>query len=76
VWHLDESIDRLKRLCHGYERVCFGSSGMFRTPGDPRWMRRMEEAMNAICGSGPAPTWLHMLRAMDETRAVRSRSLG
>jgi hypothetical protein len=67
VWHLDESIDRLKRLCHGYERVCFGSSGMFRTPGDGRWMRRMEEAMNAICGSGPAPTWLHMLRAMDET---------
>jgi hypothetical protein len=66
VWHMHESIDRLKRLCHAYERVCVGSSGMFRDPGSPRWERRMEEAMNAVCGNGPVPVWLHMLRAMNQ----------
>jgi hypothetical protein len=24
----------------------------------------MEQAMNAVCGSGPVPVWLHMLRGM------------
>jgi hypothetical protein len=64
VWHMHESIDRLKRLCAGYERVCVGSSGLFRDPKGDLWRRRMEEAMNAVCGNGPAPTWLHMLRGM------------
>jgi hypothetical protein len=66
VWHMHESIDRLKRLCAGYERVCVGSSGLFRDPKGDLWRRRMEEAMNAVCGNGPAPTWLHMLRAMEQ----------
>jgi hypothetical protein len=64
VWHMHESIERLRRLCHGYARVCIGSSGAFATVGDDRWHRRMEEAMNAICASGSVPTWLHMLRGM------------
>ena len=66
VWHMHESLERFKRLCHGYPTVCVGSSGGFRTPGDARWVRRMDEAFNAICGNGPAPCWLHMLRAMDQ----------
>jgi hypothetical protein len=66
VWHMHESIDRLKRLCAGYERVCIGSSAEYRSPGTAKWHRRMEEAMNAACGNGPAPTWLHMLRAAKE----------
>jgi hypothetical protein len=66
VWHMNESIDRLKRLCHGYQRVCIGSSGLFRDPESGPWRRRMEEAMNAVCGNGPSPTWLHMLRAMNQ----------
>lgn len=66
VWHMHEPIDRLKRLCAGFQRVCVGSSGMFRDPGSPQWERRMEEAMNAVCGNGPAPVWLHMLRAMHQ----------
>lgn len=66
VWHMHESIDRLKQLCHGYSRVCIGSSGRFRMPGTDPWKRRMDEAFNAICGNGPAPVWLHMLRAMEE----------
>lgn len=65
VWHMHESVERLRRLCHAHERVCIGSSGNYRTPGTPRWVRRMDEAFNVICGNGPVPTWLHMLRAMD-----------
>ncbi len=64
VWHMHESIDRLKRLCHGYERVCIGSSGTYSVVGSASWHRRMTEAMNALCGSGPVPVWLHMLRGM------------
>lgn len=67
VWHMHESIDRLKRLCNAYSRVCVGSSGAYRKPGTRAWVYRMDEAFNAVCGNGPAPTWLHMLRAMDET---------
>lgn len=63
VWHLHEPIDRLKRLCHGYARVCIGSSGQWATPGTPGWHRRMEQAMNAVCDPTPR-AWLHMLRGM------------
>lgn len=62
VWHMHESLDRLRRLCHGYERVCIGSSGQYATVGDDRWHRRMHDAMDAVCGNGPVPVWLHMLR--------------
>lgn len=66
VWHMDESLDRLRYLCLSHERVCIGSSGMYRDPGSVAWCRRMEDTFDAICGSGPAPTWLHMLRAMSQ----------
>ncbi len=65
VWHMHESINRLKRLCDTYQRVCLGSSAQYATVGSDSWHRRMDEAMNDLCGSGPAPTWLHMLRGMD-----------
>lgn len=65
VWHMNESIDRLKRLCQGYEKVCLGSSAQYATVGSPSWHRRMDEAMNALCGNGPPPCWLHMLRGME-----------
>ena len=64
VWHLHESIDRLARLCTVWPRVCLGSSGRFRVVGSPAWHDRMTEAMNAVCGDGPPPAWLHMLRGM------------
>lgn len=63
VWHMHESIDRLKRLAHAHERVCFGSSAQYRNVGDDLWRRRMDQAMNAICNPEP-PCWLHMLRGM------------
>lgn len=64
VWHLHESLDRLERLCGRYSRVCLGSSGEYRMVGSSAWHRRMTQAMNLICGDGPAPVWLHMLRGM------------
>jgi len=64
VWHMHEPIDRLKRLCHGYDRVCIGSSAEYRQVASPAWHRRMHQAMNAVCGHGSPNTWLHMLRGM------------
>lgn len=68
VWHMHESIDRLKRLCDEWSRVCIGSSAEYRVVGSPAWHSRMTEAMNAICKTGRAPTWLHMLRGMAAAR--------
>lgn len=64
VWHMHESIDRLKRLCDEWQRVCIGSSAEYKTVGSSQWHGRMCEAMNAICSTGRVPTWLHMLRGM------------
>lgn len=64
VWHLHEPIERLCSLAEEWPRVCLGSSGAYSTVGSPGWHRRMEAAMNALCGSGPVPVWLHMLRGM------------
>jgi hypothetical protein len=66
VWHMHESIERLSQLCDLWPRVCIGSSGVYRDPDSPSWNHRMDEAFNAICGNGPPPVWVHMLRAMDE----------
>jgi hypothetical protein len=64
VWHLHERISRLKRLSRGYPKVCLGSSGQYATVGDERWHRRMTDAMDQLCGDGPPPCWLHMLRGL------------
>jgi len=64
VWHLNAPISRLLRLCERWQRVCIGSAGAYRVVGSERWHARMSEAMNQLCGNGPAPVWLHMLRGM------------
>ena len=64
VWHLHEPIDRLLRLASEWPRVCLGSSGEYATVDDADWRRRMVVAMNALCGDGPPPCWLHMLRGL------------
>lgn len=64
VWHMHEPIDRLLALADSWPRVCIGSSGAYGTVGDSSWRRRMDDAMSALCGSGPVPVWLHMLRGM------------
>jgi hypothetical protein len=68
VWHMHEPIDRLKRLCDEWERVCIGSSAQYKVVGADNWHHRMTEAMNAICKTGRVPNWLHMLRGMNASR--------
>lgn len=65
VWHLHESLDRLRRLADEWPRLCFGSSGAYATPGNGTWVARIEEAWELLEQSGRKP-WVHMLRAMKE----------
>lgn len=64
VWHMHEPIARLLRLAEAWPRLCLGSSGEYAVVGSARWHDRMTDAMNRLCGDGPPPVWLHMLRGM------------
>ncbi len=71
VWHLHESIGRLKWMAGAFGRVALGSSGQWSRPGSPDWWDRMNEVMPAICGDDGRPkTKLHGLRMLDQ-RIVR-----
>lgn len=63
VWHLHESLDRLRRLADAFPRICFGSSGEYASPGGAVWRARIDAAWAAL---GNSRTWVHMLRAMKE----------
>lgn len=68
VWHLHESVARLRMLAGEWRRVAFGSSGDYSDPGSPLWWNRMAEAMEAVCDDEGRPrTKLHGLRMMDPT---------
>lgn len=64
VFHFDEPIERLLRLADEWPRVCLGSSGQYAKVGSELWHRRAAEIFNALCGNGPPPVWVHMLRGM------------
>ena len=64
VWHLHESLERLRRLAHGYERVCFGSSGAYRDIGTDNWRRRVSDAFDVIADNDGRVPWVHMLRGL------------
>lgn len=66
VWHMHESIDRLRRLATGWRRVCIGSSGEYAAVGNAAWWNRMAEAMNAVCDRAGRPICrLHGLRMLN-----------
>lgn len=65
VWHMHEPLERLRRLAHGYDRVCFGSSGVFATVGTPAWHRRIAGAFDTIADEDGRVPWVHMLRGLD-----------
>ncbi len=67
VWHLHESLHRIKRLiAQGFPRIAIGSSGTFARIGTSAWWRRMAEAMSAFCDEQGRPrTKLHGLRMLD-----------
>lgn len=66
VWHLHESLERLRRLAGTWPRVCLGSSGDYAQIGTLRWWGRMADAVAAISdGDGRPATRLHGLRMLD-----------
>ena len=64
VWHMDEPIYRLLRLCDEWPRVCIGSTDEFSTVLSPAWCRKMDEAFNELSARHRRIPWLHMLRGM------------
>ena len=88
VWHLHESLERLERLSKGWQRIAFGSSGQWKTPGTASWNDRMSEAMAVVIDEHNRPRCkLHGLRMLnpaifhrfpfasaDSTNAVRNSS--
>jgi len=67
VWHMHESIGRLKELAENWPRVAIGSSGQYATVGDAIWWGRMGTAMSAVCTApGGRPICkLHGLRMLN-----------
>lgn len=65
VWHLHESLHRLKRLAVEFPRVALGSSGEFAAVGDDRWRGRMNEAMSVTCVDKRPICKLHGLRMLN-----------
>lgn len=65
VWHMDEPIARLLRLCEeGWERVCVGSTAEYAVVLSASWVGRMDSLWNKVTRTfGRAPR-LHMLRGM------------
>lgn len=65
VWHMHESLPRLRRLCEEWDVVAFGSSGTYRTPGAAVWWQRINEAMPWACDEHGRPlAKLHGLRML------------
>jgi hypothetical protein len=64
VWHMDEPLDRLLRLCDEWPRVCIGSTAEFAKVLSDPWCRRIDEAFNALAARHKHLPWLHMLRGM------------
>lgn len=66
VWHLGESLGRLRRLCNCFGRVALGSSGAWSTPGTPEWWWRISDAMRTITDPTGRPICkLHGLRMLN-----------
>jgi hypothetical protein len=66
VWHMHESLERLRKMAFHFPRVCIGSSGKYATVGNSLWWTRMAEAMNVVCDKHGRPvTKLHGLRMLN-----------
>ena len=64
VWHMDEPVSRLLRLCDEWPRVCIGSTDEFSEVLSPAWRRKMDQAFNEVSARHKRLPWLHMLRGM------------
>ena len=64
VWHLNESLDRLRLLADRGLRICFGSAGEYWDVGGDGWCRRCDLAFNTLAKSHTILPWVHMLRGL------------
>jgi hypothetical protein len=64
VWHMDEPIYRLLKLCDEWPKVCIGSTDQYAIVLSAAWCHRMDEAWNEIAMRHQRLPWLHMLRGM------------
>lgn len=64
VWHMDEPIPRLLRLCDEWQRVCIGSTAEFSSVLSTSWCRRIDEVFNELSRRHRRLPWIHMLRGM------------
>lgn len=64
VWHMDEPVTRLLRLCDEWPKVCIGSTEEYATVLSAAWCRKMDEAWNEIAKRHKRLPWVHMLRGM------------
>ena len=66
VWHLHESLDRLRYMAVAWHRIAIGSSGAYATVGTSDWWDRMGEVMAAVCDEEGRPKCkLHGLRMLN-----------
>ena len=67
IWHVAESIERLKELMSGYDYIGIGSSGEYSVLGTRQWHIKMDKAMSVLCDSNGLPkVRIHMLRCLDK----------
>lgn len=68
VWHLHESLTRLRSLAFEWGKVALGSSGEYAAINTPKWWRRMAEVMAVLCDNQGRPLApFHGLRMLDPT---------
>ena len=66
VWHIAESLDRLKTMASNFDYIAFGSSGEYSELGTEKWHNRMNEAMKIVCDKDGIPqVKIHMLRCLN-----------
>ena len=66
IWHVNESMKRLKRLMQDFDYIAFGSAGEYAELGTKKWHARMDEAMRVVCDENGIPkVKIHMLRCLD-----------
>lgn len=68
IWHLGESLGRLKRLVGVHDHIALGSSGEYAEIGTDRWEYRMNDVFELLCDNQGRPlVKVHGLRMMSPT---------
>lgn len=68
VWHVNESVERLVRLCTTWPRVAIGSSGEWDVSTPSRFLERMAQVLpHVVDADGYPHCRLHGLRMLNPT---------